>query len=86
MRLHGLIFAAGHAVPLIGIVYDPKVSSFLQYIGQNNSIELNELNTEVLTEAIDFALKSDTSAQIESARALSELENKNIEAVFELLR
>lgn len=35
MRLHGLIFAAGHGVPLVGVVYDPKVSGFLNYIGQD---------------------------------------------------
>lgn len=34
MRLHGLIFAAGQGVPLVGITYDPKVSGFLSYMGQ----------------------------------------------------
>ena len=34
MRLHGLIFAAGQGVPLVGVVYDPKVSAFLSYMGQ----------------------------------------------------
>ena len=36
MRLHALIFAAGQGIPLAGVVYDPKVSSFLRYIGQEN--------------------------------------------------
>ena len=28
MRLHVLVFASGQGVPLVGIVYDPKVSAF----------------------------------------------------------
>lgn len=37
MRLHALIFAAGQGIPLAGVVYDPKVSAFLRYIGQRSS-------------------------------------------------
>ncbi|MFR6424951.1 MAG: polysaccharide pyruvyl transferase family protein [Oscillospiraceae bacterium] len=40
MRLHGLIFAAGQGVPLIGVAYDPKVTAFLDYVEQNNYIQL----------------------------------------------
>lgn len=33
MRLHFLIFAALHGVPLVGVTYDPKVNSFLKAVG-----------------------------------------------------
>lgn len=35
-RLHTLIFAASVGVPMIGISYDPKVDSFLEYIGMGS--------------------------------------------------
>jgi polysaccharide pyruvyl transferase CsaB len=33
MRLHALIFAAAMNVPMVGIVYDPKVERFLRQVG-----------------------------------------------------
>lgn len=34
MRLHSLVFAASLGIPVVGLVYEPKVDSFLKYIGQ----------------------------------------------------
>jgi polysaccharide pyruvyl transferase WcaK-like protein len=34
MRLHSLVFSAAMGVPVIGLGYEPKVESFLKYIGQ----------------------------------------------------
>ena len=56
MRLHGLIFAAGQGVPLIGVAYDPKVTAFLDYVEQNNYIELAALNEKDLSDMIDSAV------------------------------
>jgi L-malate glycosyltransferase len=38
MRLHALIFAASAGVPVVGLVYDPKIEGFLQYIDQASSV------------------------------------------------
>lgn len=56
MRLHGLIFSAGQGVPLVGIVYDQKVSSFLSYIGQDLYEGLSGLTAERLKALIDGAV------------------------------
>jgi len=47
MRLHSLVFAALGGVPMLGIVYDPKVRSFLERI-KAPSIPLDELTDEAL--------------------------------------
>ena len=56
MRLHGLIFSTGQAVPSVGIVYDQKVSSFLDYIGQDLYQDLDSLTSQRLKEMIDHAV------------------------------
>ena len=56
MRLHGLIFAAGQGVPLIGVACDPKVTAFLDYVEQNNYIQLEALNEKDLSDMIDSAV------------------------------
>jgi len=55
MRLHGLVFAAGQGVPLVGVVYDQKVSSFLSYIGQDLFTDLDALTADGLSAHIDAA-------------------------------
>ncbi len=56
MRLHALIFSASQGVPLLGVVYDQKVSSFLDYIGQNLYLDLREVTAERLKEKIDVVV------------------------------
>ena len=56
MRLHALIFAAGQGIPLAGVVYDPKVSAFLRYIGQEQFVDLAELTGDALCSMIDHCI------------------------------
>jgi len=53
MRLHTLIYAASCNVPIIGIVYDPKVNGFLEYIGEENYINTADITKESLCEYLD---------------------------------
>ena len=88
MRLHALIFAAGQGIPLAGVVYDPKVSAFLRYIGQENFSDLAPLTAAGLRAMIDRAAAQtgDKQAQAEAVRRLRELEHGNLEAASRFLR
>lgn len=83
MRLHGLIFAAGQGVPLVGIVYDQKVSSFLSYVGQNLYEDLHNLTEERLIALIDAAVtrRADTAFLSESVETLRQMEQINRQVV-----
>ncbi len=56
MRLHTLIFAAGQGVPMVGVVYDPKVSGFLDYLGEELYLPLQEVTAAALCDLIDGAM------------------------------
>jgi len=87
MRLHGLIFAAGQGVPLVGVVYDPKVSSFLSYIGQDLYLDLNQLNLPALKNHIDQAVSRglDRAFLAEGVTRLREVESINSQTAARLL-
>jgi polysaccharide pyruvyl transferase CsaB len=53
MRLHALIFAASLGIPIVGMVYEPKVEGFMQYVGQVSAGNINSLETESLKKIID---------------------------------
>ncbi len=48
IRLHSLIFAAISKIPFIGISYDPKVEAFLQKLGINCKLQIDNLSAELL--------------------------------------
>ena len=79
MRLHALVFSAGHGVPLVGAVYDPKVSSFLDSLGQDLYTPFQQLTFEDLKDHLDraVALIKDRSKQEESVERLRLLEQEN---------
>ena len=56
MRLHMLIYAASVAVPIVGIVYDPKVSGFMEYASQNLWMQLEDVTEAKLFELIDTCM------------------------------
>ena len=87
MRLHALVFSAGQGVPLVGVVYDPKISSFLSYIGQDLYSELEQVTAEGLCAHIDAAC-----ARIGNSRFLNDgvdllrrVEQQNSETAAKLL-
>ncbi len=87
MRLHALIFAAGSGIPLVGVVYDPKVSAFLDYIGRDIYSDLSDLTPSLLISEIDKAVAlADNSDELGSAVArLLKMENANTQAAAKLL-
>ena len=87
MRLHALIFSASQGVPLVGVVYDPKISSFLSYIGQDLYTDLKELTPEELKANIDAAVAriGDDDFLHSGVNRLRQIERRNQDAAARLL-
>ncbi|MBQ7793178.1 MAG: polysaccharide pyruvyl transferase CsaB [Clostridia bacterium] len=88
MRLHTLIYSAVTCVPLVGIVYDPKVSGFLDYIGISNYCGADTVTKETLISAIDRAM-AENAAEREKLKAkraeFGEKAKRNAELAINLL-
>ena len=87
MRLHALIFAAVCRVPLVGVVYDPKVSAFLDDAGQDLYVQLDQVTPELLRALLDAAAqrRQDRGALEDKTARLIQLERNNSTAAAQLL-
>lgn len=66
MRLHSLIYATSGQVPLIGLAYDPKIKSFMDYAGQEMCLDVAEIDVKEACAMIDkcFAERSDINSRL----------------------
>lgn len=88
MRLHTLIYASSCNVPSIGIVYDPKVQGFLDYMGEDNYINTEDITTEALCEYFDKLCDDYDSAKSRlgyNVRILQKKAEENVELLKTLI-
>lgn len=54
MRLHSLIFATKESIPVVGLVYDPKVGSFMQSFNASDSaLDIQTMSVDTLFSLIE---------------------------------
>lgn len=63
MRLHGLIFAASTGTPVVGVSYDPKVTAFLDFMGEDKCLSLDDLESQRLCRILDKACREGEDSQ-----------------------
>lgn len=87
MRLHGLIFSSLSGIPMVGVSYDPKIGSFLRYLGYGSCIELEEVTAENLKAAMDREIRCEPRDPklLECTEKLIQVQQENVEALRRLL-
>lgn len=88
-RLHTLVYAAATGVPLVGIVYDPKVQRFLEYVGQDKYVTIQNLCFETLRQNVEACLNEKNRLKHElekNAKKMRELSLYNAQLAVKLIK
>ncbi|RCX12379.1 polysaccharide pyruvyl transferase CsaB [Anaerobacterium chartisolvens] len=79
MRLHSLIYAANLGIPVIGLVYDPKVEAFLEYFHQASAGSIEDLNYDRLVVIIDDVWLNKSKIKGQLNKITSQLKEKALQ-------
>lgn len=88
MRLHSLIYAAASAVPVIGLVYDPKITGVMEYMQQQRYLPAENLQTDKLSAMIADCMENTQTEQAirqSNAEILRKKAKENAKLAIELL-
>lgn len=70
MRLHALIFAARVCVPLIGMIYDPKVAAYIEALDMLSAGDVKDFDATLAMTAVE-AVMNDRQTYVERLRQSS---------------
>ena len=89
MRLHMLIFASVMNVPMAGIAYDPKIKGFMEYMNQNNYIELENFGGDEFKQILGSVIENQEHLREElkiNSVPLREKAKQNAHLAIELMQ
>ena len=85
MRLHSLIYAVSRGVPAIGLVYDPKISGVMDYMGKKERFDVRTVTKEELCRAAEHLLSEKDGDDGQQLAALRKKAEENAVLAAELL-
>lgn len=89
MRLHSLIYAATQSIPMVGLVYDPKIEGILNSIGMKFMNNVEGLRYDELISNIDYVWNNKDKLKQDLEKQDAFLKSKaleNITLAYEKLR
>jgi polysaccharide pyruvyl transferase WcaK-like protein len=89
MRLHALIYAVSVGLPIIGLVYDPKVANFISYMNENSQVSTSAPSVSALKSMVDNIQQNPAAAKEKIAaerERLRKLAGQDAQVAISLLR
>lgn len=78
MRLHAIIFSAREAVPTVGIVYDPKVASYLEMLGMPSVGGIDDFSAQQAFSVVSDVLAHHAEVESSLRGRLAELKHSEL--------
>ena len=88
MRLHSLVYAASVNLPMVGIIYDPKVEAMVEELGIKEAVDVENFTAEELYEKTLLALDNLEERRQElgeKAEKMRQESKKNVDIALRLL-
>ncbi|MGI6085030.1 MAG: polysaccharide pyruvyl transferase CsaB [Acetivibrionales bacterium] len=89
MRLHSIIYAATQCIPLIGLVYEPKVEAFLKEINQPSAGHVENLDTVKICKKLDLIWENNAKIRDDlcnSKKRLTLMAKANVATAYHMLK
>ncbi|NLM45151.1 MAG: polysaccharide pyruvyl transferase CsaB [Clostridiales bacterium] len=88
MRLHTLIYSSITATPMAGLIYDPKVKGYLDYIGQRAAGNVENISSEMIIARVREIMDnySDNKNKLENImKDMKKKAKENVNLAYELM-
>ena len=88
MRLHSVIYGANAATPIMGLVYDPKVSAIFEELGQKYYLHLEDVLAGKLVDFAEeiLASRNDIAEQLrQNTRTMAKIAQSNAEIACDII-
>ncbi len=79
MRLHILMYGANMSVPVIGLVYDPKVEAYLNYLNQKYNVDIRVMSKDKICLMVDDIFNNYEKVKKELNVRIKELKELSLE-------
>lgn len=88
MRLHSVIYGANVNLPMVGVIYDPKVRAMVHELGIKESVDVKDFTSKELYEKINktlLNLENRKKILEKNTETMRQKAHKNVEIAMDLL-